>query len=187
MNAPRITIALHKPKGVMTTMADPQNRPCIADYVPLDRYPSLFHIGRLDFDTTGLLLLTTDGELGNALLHPSHHVDKTYRVVVEGMPDEEDIKELRKGVLIEDGAGSYLTAQAQVRVVAKGQQSTLTITIHEGKNRQVRKMFDTVGYPVIQLERIKFGPIELGDLPSGSWRLISDRESSELYSAAGLR
>ena len=187
MDAPRVTIALNKPKGVMTTMADPQKRPCVADYVPLDSYPSLFHIVRLDFDTTGLLLLTTDGELGNALLHPSHHVDKTYRAVVEGTPDDEDIKELRKGVLIDDGSGSYLTAPARVRVIQQGAQSTLTITIHEGKNRQVRKMLDTVGHPVIQLERVQFGAIELGNLPVGSWRVLTVEEEAKLYSAAGLR
>lgn len=186
MDAPRVTLAFNKPAGVMTTMSDPQGRPCVADYAPLDRYPGLFPIGRLDRDTTGLLLFTTDGELGNNLLHPRYHVDKTYLATVVDTPDKHDLDELRKGVLIDEGSRSFLTSPATVKMVdTSGSQSVLRITIHEGRNRQVRKMCETVGHPVIALERISFGPVLLGDLEPGAWRELTSEELSALNAAAG--
>ena len=163
-------------------MKDDRGRPCVAQLVPCETYPELFPIGRLDFDTTGLLLFTTDGELGNALLHPSFHVDKEYRVMVKGVPSEAALNALREGVLLEDG----LTAPARVSIVKQLKGSTvLTITIHEGKKRQIKRMCEAVGCPVVRLHREKFGPIDLGDLSEGAYRLLLDEEVAQLRASIG--
>lgn len=178
-----VTLALNKPAGYVTTMSDPQGRPCVADLVPIADHPGLYPIGRLDRDTTGLLLFSTDGELGNAVLHPSHHVTKVYRATVEGgAVGTGAVRHLEEGVLLDDG----MTAPADVSVQGRdGDLTVLRIAIHEGRKRQVRRMCKAVGHPVVALERVSFGPIALGSLPSGSWRELSAPELAALYAAAG--
>lgn len=171
------TLMLNKPSGFLTTMSDPQGRPCVADLVPVAEYPGLYPIGRLDFDTTGLLLFSTDGELGHALLHPSHHVGKTYRAVVKGKPGKEDLERLAKGVLLEDG----MTAPAEVRIVDDaGANTVIELIIHEGRKRQVKRMCEAIGHPVRQLHRLSFGPLGLGSLEEGQWRELSPEEVAGL-------
>lgn len=167
------TIMLNKPAGCLTTMSDPQGRPCVADLVPAAEFPGLYPIGRLDSDTTGLLLFSTVGELGHALLHPSHHVSKTYRARVKGVPSEKDLERLEEGVLLEDG----MTAPAKASLVgAKKTDATIELTIHEGRKRQVKRMCEAIGHPVLELHRLSFGPLGLGSLAEGQWRELSPKE-----------
>lgn len=176
-----VTLMLNKPAGYLTTMKDPQGRACVSELVPLDRYPSLYPLGRLDYDTTGLLLFSTDGELGNAVLHPSRHVNKTYRVLVKGVPNEAALDRLRAGVQLEDG----LTQPADAAVVQrKGKNAVVELTIHEGKKRQVKRMCEAVGHPVVRLHRSTFGPLELGDLPEGCYRILDEGEVAALRRAS---
>lgn len=166
-------LMLHKPAGYLTAMKEDRGRRCVAQLVPTQQYPGLFPVGRLDFDTTGLLLFTTDGELGNALLHPSFHVDKEYRAWVEGRPNKSALIALRNGVKLQDG----MTAPAQVSLVKQDANRTLlSITIHEGRKRQVKRMCAAVGHPVVTLHRSKFGPLELGNLPVGKYRILNPDE-----------
>mgnify|MGYP004528400461 CR=1 FL=1 len=180
-----VYIMLNKPAGYITTMSDPQGRPCVADLVPADRYPGLYPLGRLDMDTTGLLLFTTDGDMGPALLHPKHHVDKTYRVKVKGKLRERDLTRLRAGGLkLPEG---YICAPAKVRIDAAGNEfSRASITIHEGRKRQVKLMFSAIGHPVVELHRDIFGPINLGGLPQGTWRELTEQEIAALKDVSGL-
>lgn len=183
-----VVIALNKPVGVVSTMSDPGGKPCVANFVPVDEYPGLYPIGRLDRNTSGLLLFTTDGNLGHALLHPSHHVTKLYEARVRGHMLEEQLNKLRDGVVIDDPkAGKYLTAPADVELVAQEKGAAiLHISICEGRYRQVRKMCDAVGHSVIDLKRLRFGPIQLDSLPEGQWRTLEGNERARLYAAAGL-
>ena len=177
-----VVLMLYKPAGYLTSMKDDRQRPCVAQLVPLDTYPGLFPIGRLDFDTTGLLLFTTDGELGNALCHPSFHVDKEYHALVKGHPSRASLSTLEKGVLLKDG----LTAPARVSVLKQDKTSTLlALTIHEGKKRQVKRMCEAVGHPVIRLHRAQFGPLSLGKLAEGDYRVLSEEEVAQLRSSIG--
>lgn len=177
-----VTLMLNKPAGYLTTMKDPQGRPCVSELVPLDEFPALYPVGRLDFDTTGLLLFSTDGELGNAVLHPSHHVDKTYRALVKGAPSKRALSQLECGVKLEDG----MTQPARVAVAGrKGKNTYLELTIHEGKKRQVKRMCEAVGYPVIALHRFSFGPLELEGLPEGKYRILQPEEVDALRRASG--
>ena len=182
-----VTLMLNKPAGYVTTMSDPHARRMVAELVPTDRFPGLFPIGRLDQDTTGLLLFSTDGELGNRLLHPRHHVEKTYEALVEGVPREEALEALRCGIQLEDG----MTAPARVSLVPscagdpKG-SARLELAIHEGRKRQVRRMCEAVGHPVVALHRERFGPLTLDGLEPGAWRLLDAAELAALGEAAGL-
>lgn len=170
-------LMLHKPAGYLTAMKEDRGRRCVAQLVPTQQYPGLFPVGRLDFDTTGLLLFTTDGELGNALLHPSFHVDKEYHAWVEGYPNKSALLALRNGVKLQDG----MTAPAQVSLVKQDANKTLlSITIHEGRKRQVKRMCAAVGHPVVTLHRSKFGPLELGNLPVGKYRILNPDEVQAL-------
>ncbi len=179
-----VYLMLYKPKGYLTTMDDPQGRPCVAQLVPTKRYPGLYPVGRLDKDTTGLLLFTTDGDMGQHLLHPKHHVDKTYQAHVDGVPDEVDLARLRGGIMLDDG----LTAQAQVRLVAERPDgsSDIELVIHEGRKRQVKRMCSAVHHPVLDLHRDSFGPLVLTDVDEGSWRLLTEDEIASLREVAGL-
>lgn len=179
--AEAVTLMLNKPAGYLTSMKDPQGRPCVAQLVPLDKFPALYPLGRLDYDTTGLLLFSTDGELGNAVLHPSHHVDKTYRALVKGKPSEAALDRLRSGVVLDDGP----TQPAEVRLAGrKGKNAYVEIIIHEGRKRQVKRMCEAIGHPVLQLHRASFGPLELGDLPEGKYRVLSEQEVAALERAS---
>jgi len=178
-----VYIALNKPAGVMTTMRDPEGRPTVAELVPADAHPGLFPVGRLDFATTGLLLFTTDGELSHRLLHPRWKVLKTYRALVDGAPDSGDVKALRSGIELDDGP----TAPAVVRTVEhQGMRTLMEMSIREGRKRQVRRMFSAVGHPVLELERVSFGPVELGSLRAGEWRALEVGEVEGLRRAVGI-
>jgi len=158
---------LNKPRGVVTTLADPQRRPIVTDYVPVE--PRVFPIGRLDADTEGLLLLTNDGDLSHRLTHPSFGVEKEYLAEVAGRPSAAAVRALREGVELEDG----MTAPAKV---ALSPPNLLRITIHEGRNRQVRRMCDEVGHPVRRLVRVRVGPISDRRLKPAAWRELSTVE-----------
>ena len=169
------TIMLNKPAGVITTMKAQSMRPIVADLVPTDRYPGLYPIGRLDADTTGLLLFSTDGSLGHALLHPSHHVPKTYVASVEGELGESELKALRNGVMLDDGP----TQPAEASCIGK-QRNRVRITVHEGRYHQVKRMLEAVGHPVRKLHRERFGDLSLGNLKPGEWRELVIEELSLL-------
>ncbi len=177
-----VYLALNKPAGYVTTMSDPHARRTVAELVPTDEHPGLFPIGRLDLDTTGLLLFTTDGDLGFRVLHPRFHVWKTYEVIADGRVTAEDARKLASGIELDDG----LTAPAEVVVLETGPTSRVQVGIREGRKRQVRRMFSAIGHPVLELHRTQFGPISLGDLASGDVRHLDDDELSELKRAAGI-
>lgn len=177
-------IALYKPKGYVTTRSDPEGRRTVMDLVGEGDY--IYPVGRLDYDSEGLLLLTSDGDLAARLMHPRHEVEKTYEVIVAGMPDVRALEKLKKGVFIEGGR----TAPAHVHVgsIVKGARPTtkLTIVIHEGRNRQIRRMCSAVGLPVRELRRVRMGPIGLGRLKPGQWRDLTADEVRRLkHVAAG--
>jgi 23S rRNA pseudouridine2605 synthase len=173
-----VTYLLHKPAGVVTTASDPQGRPTVVDLVPAD--PRVFPVGRLDMDTEGLLLLTNDGDLAQRLSHPRHGVDKTYLAEVDGVPGERALRRLRRGVELDDGP----TAPASARVVGRRSSgSAVEITLHEGRNRQVRRMLDAAGHPVRRLVRTRIGPITDGGLQPGSWRRLDAQEVRALEAA----
>jgi 23S rRNA pseudouridine2605 synthase len=166
---------LNKPAGVVTTADDPQGRPVVVDLVPSD--PRVFPVGRLDLDTEGLLLLTNDGDLTHRLTHPSFGVEKEYLASVEGVPGRGALRRLREGVELDDG----VTAPATVGVVSP---SVLRIVIHEGRNRQVRRMGEAVGHPVRRLVRTRIGPIADRALAPGEWRELTQAEVRSLERAA---
>jgi 23S rRNA pseudouridine2605 synthase len=173
---PHAYLILHKPKGYVSSLSDPEDRPTISDLLPGVRL-RVFPVGRLDFDSEGLLLLTNHGELAQALLHPRYHVPKVYLIKVKGALTDEKISQLQRGVKLEDG----MTGPAVVQKVRKtAENSWLEITIHEGRKHQVKRMLETVGHPVLKLKRTKFGPILLGDLPPGQYRYLTDREANSL-------
>lgn len=155
---------LNKPRGVVTTAADTHGRPTVVELVPAE--PRVFPVGRLDADTEGLLLLTNDGELTQRLTHPSFGVEKEYMAEVEGRPSPAAVRRLREGVELDDG----VTAPAKVALV---EPSVLRITIHEGRNRQVRRMCEAVGHPVTRLVRIRIGPLTDRRLKPGEWRALT--------------
>jgi 23S rRNA pseudouridine2605 synthase len=167
---------LNKPAGVVTTASDPQGRPTVLELVPAE--PRVFPVGRLDLETEGLLLLTNDGELANRIAHPSHGVDKEYLAEVEGTPSRATLRRLREGVELEDG----ITAPAQAALV---EPSLVRLTIHEGRNRQVRRMLDAVGHPVLRLIRTRIGPIADRKLAPGAWRELSPKELRAMEAAVG--
>jgi 23S rRNA pseudouridine2605 synthase len=178
-----VYLAFNKPSGVVTTMRDPQGRPTVAELLPTQEHPGLFPVGRLDFETTGLLLFTTDGELSHRLLHPKWKVPKTYLAEVDGVPDPRDMKSLREGIKLDDG----VTAPAQARTIERrGDHGLVEITISEGKKRQVRRMFSAVSHPVRVLHRISFGPINLGRLAEGAVRELSPEEVHSLRDAVEM-
>jgi 23S rRNA pseudouridine2605 synthase len=169
---PREVYALNKPRGVVSTARDTHGRRTVVEFVPSER--RLYPVGRLDADTTGLILLTNDGELANRLTHPSFEVDKTYRVRVKPSPvSEASLRKLREGVDLDDGR----TAPARVRQTEAG---VLEITIHEGRKRQVRRMAEAVGHRVEELERIAFGPLRLERLSEGDYRRLTPAEVERL-------
>ena len=174
-------IVLYKPKGYVTTRKDPEGRRTVMDLIGEGDY--IYPVGRLDYDSEGLLLLMTDGELAARLMHPRHEVEKVYEVIVKGTPDPKALEKLRKGVYIEGGRTS--PAEVHVGSTVKGHKPTtkLTITIHEGRNRQIRNMCSAVGLPVWELRRVRMGPIGLGRLKPGQWRDLTPEEVRRLKSA----
>lgn len=169
-------LAFHKPRGCLVTKSDPQGRPTIWDH--LEGWKGKLNaVGRLDFDTEGLLLLTDDGDFLNRLTHPRHEIWKTYRVRVKGEPRPEKMRLLQDGVVLKDGK----TLPARVRRVDQGDPNALIeIAIREGKNRQVRRMFEAIRHPVTRLKRMAVGPVRLGSLKPGQWRPLKPREIADL-------
>nr|BFE89081.1 hypothetical protein GCM10020093_116820 [Planobispora longispora] len=177
-----VYFAINKPIGVVSTMSDPEGRPSLADYVA-DRTERLFHVGRLDTETEGLILLTNDGELANRLTHPSYGVQKKYWAKVPGRIKPEVGRRLKKGIELEDGIAK---ADSFTLVQEHGQQSLVEIVLHEGRKHIVRRMLEEVGHPVIDLARIEFGPVKLGRLKPGTVRTLTVKEVGELYAAVGM-
>ena len=170
-------VLLNKPRGYVTTRSDPQKRPTVIDLIGAREY--LYPVGRLDFDSEGLLLLTNDGDLAARLTHPRHGVDRVYEARVLGIPDAHDLQRLSRGFPI-DGRR---TAPAQVALVPSRRDSPhspLRLTIHEGRNRQVRKMCEAIGHPVVELKRVSIGPIRDAKLKAGQWRELTQGEIDRL-------
>ncbi len=165
-------LMFHKPKGCVTTASDDKGRKTIFDFVRLENV-RLFPVGRLDYDTEGLLILTNDGDIGNKLMHPSNHIGKTYVAKVEGELTQEDIRSLLEGVELDDGEAEA----SRVRVLeVKDGVSKVEITIFEGRNRQIKRMFESIGKNVIFLKRTRIGEIRLGGLPRGDYRHLNEKE-----------
>ena len=178
-------LLFYKPRGVVTTMKDPEGRKTIADYVK-DIPQRVYPVGRLDYNTEGLLLLTNDGELAQAMTHPSHEVNKIYEVTVPGIVPQEKLDLLRVGVKLEDG----MTAPAMVDLTGYNYEKNLTrfnVTIHEGRNRQVRRMCDYIGFPVRYLRRVQMGPLTLDGLRRGDCRELFNEEIEDLRITCGLK
>ena len=167
----KIYLMLNKPSGFITTVSDPEHRPTVMDLVP--RNSRIYPVGRLDANSEGLILLTNDGEFANLLAHPRYSYEKEYHVAVPGMVREEDLRALREGVVIE----GFRTSPAKVRVLSSdGKVTWLSTTIHEGRNRQVRRMLHSLGYGVDRLMRVRIGPLWLGSLPRGAYRSLTPAE-----------
>ncbi|HEU0053134.1 MAG TPA: pseudouridine synthase, partial [Longimicrobium sp.] len=170
---PLTWVALHKPKGYVTSREDQYGRPTVYDLIP-DRFHSLFHVGRLDRDSEGILLLTNDGERAHRMLHPSVGVTKEYLADVEGRPAADALHALVDGVEVE---GEVLRAETARRLHQVDENvHRVTVTLREGKKREVRRMLEAVGHPVKRLIRKRFGPVELGELPRGKWRIVTEAE-----------
>lgn len=178
----KMYLVLNKPKGVITSAKDPEGRKVVSDFLPGIK-ERVYPVGRLDYDTEGLLILTNDGDFANLLTHPKHHVPRTYLATVRGVPHGSVLEKLQKGIKLDDG----MTAPAEVDyydVNPEKNEAVITITIYEGRNRQVRRMFEAVGYPVSRLKRIQFGPLLLGVLQRGKYRNLTASEVDELKNAA---
>ena len=174
---------LNKPKGYVTTVSDPENRPTVMDLVQGIK-GRVYPVGRLDWASEGLLLLTNDGALANSLMKAASHVPKTYVVKVAGVPEEAKLERLRRGVSIaEKGGRRVRTAPAQIKLIREGENPWLEVTIIEGRNRQVRKMFEEVGHHVEKIRRVQYGPLSL-DVPPGEYRSLTFEEVARLKAAA---
>ena len=177
-----VYLVLNKPRGVVSTMSDPEGRRTISDLVA-DRPERLFHVGRLDTDTSGLLLLTNDGEFAHRMAHPSYEVEKTYVAEVDGRIARGTIADLLAGVTLDDGPVQVRRARL---VTATAGKSIVELVIHEGRNRIVRRLLDQVGHPVRQLSRTRFGPVELGSLQVGQTRELTNDELGALLEIVGM-
>jgi 23S rRNA pseudouridine2605 synthase len=180
---PFVYLMLNKPKNVMSTLDDPGGRTTVKDFL---RGVSVrvFPVGRLDFDSEGLMLLTNNGDLAQALLHPRYHVPKTYLIKVKGVLSDEEIAQLERGVKLADG----MTSPASVKKIRKAEaNSWVEITIHEGRKHQVKRMLESVGHLVIKLVRVKMGPLALGNLEPGEFRFLTDQEANALRSVVEQR
>ncbi|MBA3021103.1 pseudouridine synthase [Propionicimonas sp.] len=174
-------LVLNKPRGVISAMEDPHGRPTLAQYVP--EGVRLFHVGRLDSDTEGLLLLTNDGDFAQRMTHPSYEVSKTYLAEVDGAITEATLKRLRGGIELEDGP----IKPDDVKLVQRAdERSMVQVTLHSGRNRIVRRMFDAIDHPVRRLSRLSIGPVKLGDLRSGATRELTREELGALLDLTGL-
>lgn len=175
--AAKTYLVLHKPVGVVTTMRDPQGRRTVADLVPRDAR-RVVPVGRLDYDSSGVLLLTDDGELAYRLTHPRFGVEKTYRVEIAGPVADEDVRAMRDGLALP----ALHTRPCRVRVLGTSRRrSSVELTLQEGKNRQIRRMLDALGYRILSLRRVRFGPVALGELRPGQARFLSARELKSLH------
>jgi len=177
-----VHLALNKPRGVLSAMSDDRGRPTVGDYVA-DRATRLFHVGRLDIDSEGLLLVTNDGPLAHRLAHPSYEISKTYLAEVSGPLARDVGKRLRAGVELEDGP---VTVSSFRVVDNSGSRVLVEVVLHEGRNHVVRRLLAAVGHPVSRLVRTAIGPVQLGTLRPGKLRRLTGTELGELYSAVGL-
>jgi len=173
----KIYILLHKPVGFLSTVHDPHGRPIVTDLLQ-DIKERIYPVGRLDLDTEGALLLTNDGELAQKILHPSHEVNKTYEAQVKGKPGKQKLATLARGIVI-DGKKTW-PAHLQV-LQTEAQTTTLRIVIHEGRKRQVRRMFEAIGHPVLELKRTAYGKLELGKLAPGKFRFLTSRDIAMIF------
>jgi len=180
--SPNVYLALNKPRGVVSTMSDPEGRRTLSDVVA-DRPERLFHVGRLDTDTAGLIILTNDGDFAQRLAHPSYEVDKTYVAEVTGEVTKATLRQLEAGVTLDDGPVTV----SRTRIVQHGTGRTIVeLVIHEGRNRIVRRLLDHVGHPVTRLTRTRIGPVKLGQLKSGELRDLTNDELGQLLDTAEL-
>jgi 23S rRNA pseudouridine2605 synthase/16S rRNA pseudouridine516 synthase len=176
----KVYLLLNKPRGPISAVVDQRGRQTVVDLLGQTE-ERLYPAGRLDADTEGLLLITNDGDLTFLLTHPRHQIDKVYEAEVEGVPSPEDLQHLERGLQLEDGP----TAPAQVRLLRKGRdRARVELTIHEGRKRQVKRMLQAVGHPVLALRRTRVGPLTLGDLPPGHWRPLTEDELQALRASA---
>lgn len=180
--SPHVYLVLNKPRGVVSTMADPEGRPTLSDYVT-DRPERLFHVGRLDTDTDGLILLTNDGDFAQRLAHPSYEVEKTYVAEVSGSVDKGTVKRLLGGVVLEDGPVEVRRARVISTTNSRG---IVELVIHEGRNRIVRRLLAEIGHPVQRLTRTAIGPVRIGSLKKGTLRELGADEVGSLLDTAGL-
>lgn len=172
-----VYIMVNKPTEIITSAKDQFDRKTVLDIVNVKE--RVYPVGRLDYDTSGLLILTNDGDVTNRMTHPSHEVNKVYAAEIIGVPTKEEMDSFEKGLKIED----YITSPARIRIIeSKRDMALIEVTIHEGKNRQVRKMCEAIGHPVINLKRIAFGKLKLGKLKLGEWRNLSESEIEYLKS-----
>lgn len=170
----KVYFALNKPVGYLSSVSDDRGRKTIIDLIPVKE--RIYPIGRLDYDSCGLILLTNDGEIYNKVIHPRENIDKVYRFSINGKLSEAGIEKLENGVDI----GGYITRPCRLRIINEGKESSYEIVIHEGKNRQIRRMAEAVGFKVIYLERIQIGEILLRDLPRGNFRKLTNNEINYL-------
>ncbi|MTI70226.1 MAG: rRNA pseudouridine synthase [Firmicutes bacterium] len=176
MEQKSVYIILNKPDGYITTVSDQFDRPTVLDLIKNVKQ-RVYPVGRLDYDTSGLLLITNDGNLTYKLTHPKHEINKTYIAKIKGIPKENELTQFRNGLKIEN----YITSKAKIKILNRYKDSSLVeIIIHEGKNRQVRKMCDKIGHPVIWLKRIALGKITIDNLEKGKWRYLNDKEINYL-------
>lgn len=179
---PKIYLMWNKPRGVVTTMADPEGRPAVKDYLKEVKY-KVFPVGRLDYDSEGLILLTNDGDFGNAVLHPSREISKAYLVKVNGEMEEEKLEKLRRGVKLDDG----MTLPAQVKKIRKSENNSwIEMTIREGRRRQIRRMVEKVGHHVLKLKRVRINGLLLKDLKPGELRPLTSGELLNMKKELGI-
>lgn len=179
----KIYLLFNKPRGVVTSLSDPEGRPTIKDFLKGIRL-KVFPVGRLDYDSEGMLLVTNDGDFAHAVLHPSRKIPKAYLVKVKGILEDEEIEKLRTGIKLEDG----MTAPAKVRKIRKGENNSwIEMTIYEGRKRQIRRMLDKVRHPVLKLKRIRIDGLKLGNLEPGRFRYLTSDEIKRLEQELGLK
>jgi 23S rRNA pseudouridine2605 synthase len=178
-----VYILLHKPVGYVTTTSDPQGRPTVLELLPEELHRlRVYPVGRLDINTSGLLLLTNDGDFALHITHPRYSLEKYYHALIQGCPTAREVSMLRSGIeFTEDNGQHHLSVPAKVRILRQeGANCWLSLVIHEGRKRQVRRMLATAGHQVLELKRVGIGQLELGDLPIGTWRYLSDEEVKSL-------
>ncbi len=173
---PKVAIILNKPLGYLSTVKDPLGRPTVMDLLRNVKW-RVYPVGRLDFDSEGLMLLTNDGELAYRLTHPKFEIPRTYLVKVKGIPEERKLKSLKKGIMLDDGKAKVVSIQVLNR---RERNSWLKVEVREGRNRLIKRIFDVIGHPVLKLKRIKFGPIHLGNLMPGQFRYLQPSEMMRL-------